>query len=114
MRLSFENVVKTFAGKTVLAGVSADFGEARAVVLIGPSGGGKSTLLRILAGLEMLDSGAVRMGGVDVDFSSEERLREWFRECCWGLWRLVFGDSDNWRTERLLRRRGVMSAAPQC
>lgn len=76
MRLRFDGVVKTFAGKTVLAGVSADFGEARAVVLIGPSGGGKSTLLRILAGLEMLDSGAVRMGGVDVDFSSEERLRE--------------------------------------
>ncbi len=76
MRLRFDGVVKTFAGRTVLAGVSADFGEARAVVLIGPSGGGKSTLLRILAGLEMPDSGAVRMGGVEVDFSSEERLRE--------------------------------------
>ncbi len=75
MRLRFDGLVKTFAGKTVLRGVSADFAEARAVVFIGPSGGGKSTLLRVLAGLEMPDSGTVRMGGVEVDFSNEERLR---------------------------------------
>ncbi len=75
MRLRFENVVKTFASRPVLAGVSADFGEARAVVLIGPSGGGKSTLLRILAGLEMPDSGTVSLGAESVDFTSEEKLR---------------------------------------
>ena len=56
--------------------VSADFGEARALVFIGPSGGGKSTLLRILAGLETPDSGRVIFDGKPVDYSSEEKLRE--------------------------------------
>ena len=48
MKLRLDGVRKAFAGKTVLDGISADFGDARAVVFIGPSGGGKSTLLRSL------------------------------------------------------------------
>jgi polar amino acid transport system ATP-binding protein len=75
MRLRLDGVRKAFAGKTVLDGVSADFGDARAVVFIGPSGGGKSTLLRTIAGLEAPDAGSVAFDGEVVDYSSEERLR---------------------------------------
>ena len=75
MRLKLAGITKTFAGRTVLSDVSADFGNAGVVVLIGPSGGGKSTLLRIVAGLETPDAGSVSLGGGEVDFSSEERLR---------------------------------------
>lgn len=75
MRLKLTALTKSFAGKAVLDGVSADFGDAGAVVLIGPSGGGKSTLLRIIAGLETPDSGSVSMEGEEVDFSSAESLR---------------------------------------
>jgi polar amino acid transport system ATP-binding protein len=76
MKLRLENVCKSFAGKPVLQNLTADFGDARALVFIGPSGGGKSTLLRILAGLETPDSGRVLFDGQPVDFSSEEKLRE--------------------------------------
>lgn len=75
MRLQLNQLTKSFDGKTVLDGITADFGEARALVFIGPSGGGKSTLLRIIAGLERPDSGSVVLDGTAVDFSSEESLR---------------------------------------
>ncbi len=75
MKLRLDGVRKAFAGKTVLDGVTADFGDARAVVFIGPSGGGKSTVLRTIAGLEAPDAGSVAFDGEVVDYSSEEKLR---------------------------------------
>lgn len=75
MRLQLNQLTKSFDGKTVLDGITADFGDARAIVFIGPSGGGKSTLLRIIAGLETPDSGTIALDGTVVDFSNEETLR---------------------------------------
>jgi polar amino acid transport system ATP-binding protein len=75
MRLQLRGITKTFDGKTVVDNVSADFGDARSVVFIGPSGGGKSTLLRIIAGLETPDAGSVSLDGESVDFSNEDHLR---------------------------------------
>ena len=75
MKLRIDGLSKSFAGKIVLDGISADFGAAHAVVFIGPSGGGKSTLLRTIAGLEAPDAGTVAFDGETVDYSSQERLR---------------------------------------
>lgn len=75
MRLRIENLTKTFGPHRVLDGVSLEVENARGLVFIGPSGGGKSTLLRILAGLETPDAGALWMDGEAVDFSDENRLR---------------------------------------
>lgn len=55
--------------------VSLDAMDRRSLVLVGPSGGGKSTLLRVLAGLEKPDSGSVEMDGSPVVFE-EKHLRE--------------------------------------
>lgn len=61
------DVVKTFpGGVTALKGVSLDISQGEFFTLLGPSGGGKSTLLRILAGLETPDSGQVVIGGKDM------------------------------------------------
>lgn len=75
MNLRIEHLTKSFDGRCVLDAISADFGESRALVLIGPSGGGKSTLLRIIAGLEVPDRGKVTLNGESVDFSNEAALR---------------------------------------
>ena len=75
MRLQLNQLTKSFDGKTALDGITAYFGDARAIVFIGPSGGGKSTLLRIIAGLETPDSGTIALDGTVVDFSNEETLR---------------------------------------
>ncbi len=74
VHLALHGLSKSFGGKVVLDGLTADFGDVRSLVLIGPSGGGKSTLLRIVAGLESPDSGTVALDGETIDFR-EESLR---------------------------------------
>lgn len=49
---------------TVLDGLELRTGEIGALVLVGPSGGGKSTLLRILAGLDVPTAGSVAFDGM--------------------------------------------------
>lgn len=57
--LSLQNVTKKFGKLTVLDDMSLDIKEHEIVVLCGPSGGGKSTLLRTINGLEKIDSGKI-------------------------------------------------------
>ncbi len=54
-----ENVTKTFESRRVLDGVSVRFERGKVSSLVGPSGGGKSTLLRCINGLERFDSGRI-------------------------------------------------------
>ena len=48
----------------VLKGVSLSVERGRSTAIVGPSGSGKSTLLMVIAGLERVDDGIVRVGGV--------------------------------------------------
>jgi polar amino acid transport system ATP-binding protein len=73
MKLALAALTKSFGPRRVLAAATADFGELRTLALIGPSGGGKSTLLRILAGLETADSGAILLDGAPVAATREYR-----------------------------------------
>ncbi len=75
MNLHLQNVSKSFGAHRVLEGISLDLRGVQGLVLIGPSGGGKSTLLRILAGLEYPDAGGtVQFDSTRLDFSSEVAL----------------------------------------
>src|SRR3712207_732681 len=63
---SVHGLSKSFKGARVLADVSFDVAEGEALVLLGASGSGKTTILRIIAGLETPDSGRVLLHGRDV------------------------------------------------
>jgi polar amino acid transport system ATP-binding protein len=63
MLLAVRNLVQRFGTTTVLDGVELQTGDVEALVLVGPSGGGKSTLLRILAGLDVPTAGSVAFDG---------------------------------------------------
>ncbi|HVI36720.1 MAG TPA: ATP-binding cassette domain-containing protein, partial [Gaiellales bacterium] len=65
MAIEVRNVDKSFGGTPVLSDVSVDIASGSLTALLGPSGGGKSTLLRIIAGLERPDSGTVSILGAD-------------------------------------------------
>ena len=61
-----EGVSKTFADVQALHGLNLDVKSGEFVVLLGPSGAGKTTTLRLVAGLETPEEGRVHIGGRDV------------------------------------------------
>lgn len=68
LRKSFKN------GSAALRGISFEVADREAMFLLGPSGAGKTTTLRLVAGLEDPSAGRIRIGGRDVtDFTPRER-----------------------------------------
>ncbi|MGW0503567.1 sulfate/molybdate ABC transporter ATP-binding protein [Micromonospora sp. NPDC003241] len=65
MSIEISQVGKRFGDFVALDDVSVSIPAGRLTALLGPSGGGKSTLLRIVAGLERADTGRVEIDGVD-------------------------------------------------
>ncbi len=63
--LEFDTVTKRFGALTVLDGLSLRVEDAETVAVIGPSGGGKTVLLRLLAGVEEPDAGRILIDGED-------------------------------------------------
>jgi putative ABC transport system ATP-binding protein len=61
----------------VLHDITFDINEVEFLVLMGPSGSGKSTLLNLIAGIDKVDSGTIKIGGVDITLLSETELAEW-------------------------------------
>ncbi|MFZ0616777.1 MAG: amino acid ABC transporter ATP-binding protein [Chthoniobacterales bacterium] len=85
MRLEARGITKSFSPgrdpavrRTVLADLSLDVEFPHVLALLGPSGGGKSTLLRVIAGLERPDSGTVLINGEKVP-DREPALRDYRR-----------------------------------
>src|SRR3978361_1250205 len=66
MTIRVSNVTKQFGDFYALKDVSVDIPSGSLTALLGPSGGGKSTLLRIIAGLEQPDSGTVEIDDADL------------------------------------------------
>src|SRR3954465_964734 len=63
MSINVSGVTKKFGDFVALDDISVDLPKGQLTALLGPSGGGKSTLLRIIAGLEDADSGTVTIAG---------------------------------------------------
>ena len=66
MKISLRGVTKSFGPQTVLRALDFEVEFEHALALVGPSGGGKSTLLRLLAGLDLPDSGEILIDGKPV------------------------------------------------
>src|SRR3954466_10892718 len=59
------SVSKSFGTKPAVRDLSLTIRDGELVVLLGPTGAGKTTTLRLVAGLEMPDNGTIAIGGID-------------------------------------------------
>jgi NitT/TauT family transport system ATP-binding protein len=72
------NLRKSF-GELILGGISLEVRKGEVVGIVGPNGTGKSTLVRILAGVEQPDSGEIRINGTLAVAYQEDYLLPWKR-----------------------------------
>jgi len=72
--LKIENLKKSFGNLEVLKGISTEIRKGEVVVMIGPSGGGKSTFLRCMNLLEQPTDGSIIFDGIDI-VSADEKTK---------------------------------------
>ncbi|MDY0189950.1 MAG: amino acid ABC transporter ATP-binding protein [Desulfuromonas sp.] len=77
MKLELDKLAKSYGEVLVLDRVSLCLDDINSLVFIGPSGGGKTTLLRLIAGLEQPDSGTILINDKPIEYRSAECLREY-------------------------------------
>ncbi len=65
--ISLRGVSKSFGSARAVCGIDLDIKDGEFVVLLGPTGAGKTTTLRLVAGLESADTGDIRIGGERVN-----------------------------------------------
>ncbi len=73
MKLILRDVVKTYSGLRALDGLNLALQDTSCLALIGPSGGGKSTTLRLLSGLEAPTSGSIAVNGQEIAEDTDRR-----------------------------------------
>ena len=71
--LELRKINKAFGGKQILTNFSLSIPEKQILAIVGPSGGGKTTLLRMLAGLETIDSGEIYYNGESLAIDELEK-----------------------------------------
>lgn len=125
MKITIQEVSKAFGGKDILNGFSLDIESGVRLCLCGPNGTGKSTLLRILAGIENPDGGRVllprgcRLGYVEQDLDEttlQKNLLEYVQEALpdwnafWAEWETAAEAGDEAILARLMARQAELEA----
>lgn len=65
--LECQNLCKSFGKKQILKNVSFEIDEGDILAFIGPNGSGKTTTIKLILGLQNIDSGSVKINGFDVE-----------------------------------------------
>jgi len=72
--VSLKDVHQSFGSLKVINGISFDVARGESICIIGPSGSGKSTLIRCINALVPIDSGSIRVDGIEVHDPKLDKL----------------------------------------
>jgi ATP-binding cassette subfamily F protein 3 len=74
--LTVDGLVKAYGGRTVIDGMNLEANRGDRIALVGPNGVGKSTLMRMIAGLEQADAGTIEFGqNVTVGYYAQDQAQ---------------------------------------
>lgn len=74
MEIKVKNLIKRYGENLILNNLELDLEKVNTLVVIGPSGGGKSTFLRIVAGLEEFQGGEIEVNGKEIPKEEHELM----------------------------------------
>jgi sulfonate transport system ATP-binding protein len=89
--LAFRGVTKSFGGREVLKGIDLDIPAGQFVAVVGRSGGGKTTLMRLITGLDLSTAGEVAIDGAPVR-GLQRDVRLLFQDARLLPWQTVLGN----------------------
>ena len=125
MKITIQELSKAFGGRDILSNFSLEVDSGVRLCVCGPNGTGKSTLLRLLAGVESADGGRVilpkgcRLGFVEQELSEAaletplltyvlDVLHDW--SDFWAEWEQAAAAKDEGRLTSLMHRQGELEA----
>ena len=79
--ISVRDVSKSFGSQVVLDGVSLEIAPGKTTAVVGPSGVGKSVLLKLIMGIMQPDRGEILIDGQNITKARSERAKNKIREC---------------------------------
>jgi polar amino acid transport system ATP-binding protein len=88
--LQVKDIHKSFGNKEVLKGISFEVYQGETKVIIGPSGMGKSTLLRCINQLTIPDKGTIWLRGQEVNHHNTGRLINFVKKLAWFFKILIY------------------------
>lgn len=111
LSVSLRGVSKSFSQRQILDSIDLEIPAGQFVAIVGRSGGGKSTLLRLLTGLDRPSIGAISTAGQEID-SLQSNVRLLFQEARLLPWQRVLSNvgiarGANWRETALAALRDV-------
>ena len=74
--LKCEKLCKNFGKKTILNKVSLEVNKGDILGFIGPNGAGKTTTIKLILGLQSIDSGKVEINGYDIQKNFEKAIEK--------------------------------------
>lgn len=111
--VEFENVTKSYSGKTVLENINLKIEAGKIIGLVAPNGTGKTTLIKLIVGINAPDSGKITVNGKsgaetrkDISYMSDSMVFEGYQKIKTAIkfYERYYSDFDSAKCKKFLKR----------